>query len=118
MPAAPLNIRANFVANIFAASPAAVQFGATPDRALVTSQQTINVQAPPGVAWSASANQNFIMLSPTSGTGNGTFTISMMPSALPVSGTASGMVILTRPNYITPPRANVNAASGPSSQTF
>src|SRR5260370_8636458 len=118
MPAAPLNIRANFVANIFAASPAAVQFGATPDRALVTSQQTINVQAPPGVTWSASANQNFIMVSPTLGTGNGSFTISMVTSNLPVSGTVSGMVILKSPNFSNSPTVTVTATIGQSTKPF
>src|SRR5260370_15572128 len=118
MPAAPLNIRANFVANIFAASPAAVQFGATPDRALVTSQQTINVQAPPGVTWSASANQNFIMVSPTLGTGNGSFTISMVTSNLPVSGTVSGMGILTSPNFSNSPTVTVTATIGQSTKPF
>jgi uncharacterized repeat protein (TIGR01451 family) len=118
MPAAPLNIRANFVASVFAASPSAVQFGVTPGSTLVTSQQTINVQAPPGVTWSASANQSFISVSPTSGTGNGSFTISIVTSALPVSGTASGMVILTAPNFTTSPTVNVTAAIGAITKPF
>jgi uncharacterized repeat protein (TIGR01451 family) len=118
MPAAPLNIRANFAASVFTASPSAVQFGVTPGGALITSQQTINVQAPPGVAWSASANQNFISVSPTSGTGNGSFTIGIVASALPTSGTASGMVILTAPNISTSPMVNVTAAIGPSTKPF
>jgi hypothetical protein len=106
------------VASIFAANPSAVQFGVTPGATLITSQQTINVQAPPGVTWSASANQNFIVVSPTSGTGNGSFTISIVASALPVSGTASGMVILTAPNFSTSPMVNVTATIGPSTKPF
>jgi uncharacterized repeat protein (TIGR01451 family) len=118
MPAAPLNIRANFAASVFAVSPSAVQFGATPLGALVTSQQTINVQAPPGVTWSASANQNFISVSPTSGTGNGSFTIGIVTAALPTSGTASGMVILTAPNITTSPTVNVTAAISAGAKPF
>jgi hypothetical protein len=118
MPAAPLNISANFVASIFAVSPAAVQFGVTPGGTLVTSQQIVNVQAPPGVAWSASANQGFISVSPTSGTGNGSFTISIVTSALPLSGTASGMVILTAANFTTTPTVNVTATIGASTKPF
>jgi hypothetical protein len=118
MPAAPLNIRANFVASVFAASPSSVQFGATPGGAFVTSAQTVNVQAPPGVTWSASANQNFISVSPTSGTGNGSFTISIVASALPLSGTVSGMVILTAPNFSISPAVNVTATIGPSTKPF
>jgi len=118
MPAAPLNIQANFAAGLFSVSPSAVQFGATAGGALVTSQQTINVQAPAGVIWNVSVNQNFILVSQKSGIGNGSFTIGIESSALPPSGTTSGMVILTAQNFSTSPVVNVTAAIGPSTQPF
>src|SRR5258708_601561 len=81
------------VSTTFTVSPTAVQFGSTADHSLVTSSQTITVQAPQGVAWTATPNQNFIMVSPTSGTGNGLFTISMVTSNLPTTGSVSGMEV-------------------------
>jgi hypothetical protein len=102
----------------FTVSPTAVQFGATPDHSLVTSAQTITVQAPAGVPWTATPNQNFIMVSPTSGTGNGAFTISMVTANLPTSGSVSGMVTLTATGINTSPTVTVTAAIGPSTQPF
>jgi len=106
------------VSTTFTVSPTAVQFGATPDHSLVTSPQTIAVQAPAGVTWNASANQNFIMVSPTSGTGNGMFTISMVNSNLPTTGSVSGMVTLTATGIATSPTVTVTATMGPSTQPF
>jgi hypothetical protein len=103
---------------VFTASPSAVQFGVTPDHTLVTSPQTISVQAPAGITWSASANQSFIMVSPTSGTGNGLFTISMVTSALPLSGSVSGTVTLSATGIATSPTVTVTAAIGPSTKPF
>jgi hypothetical protein len=85
---------------------------------LITSQQTINVQAPPGVTWSVSANRNFISVLPASGTGNGSFTIGIVGSALPASGSVSGMVVLTAPNISTTPTINVTATIGASTKPF
>ena len=106
------------VSMVFSASPSAVQFGATPGGALVTSPQTISVQAPAGATWTASANQGFIMVSPTSGTGNGSFTISMVTSALPLSGSVSGMVTLSATGIATSPTVTVTATIGPGTNPF
>src|SRR5258708_5275515 len=81
------------VSTTFTVSPTAVQFGSTADHSLVTSAQTIAVTAPPGVAWTATPNQHFIIVSPTSGTVNGLFTISMVTSNLPTTGSVSGMEV-------------------------
>ena len=104
--------------SVLTASPSALQFGATPGGTFITSQQTVNVQASPGIAWSASSNQNFISVSPTSGTGNGSFTIGIVVSALPASGTVSGIVILTAPGISNSPMVNVTVAIGPSAKPF
>jgi hypothetical protein len=102
----------------FTVNPSAVQFGATPDHTLVTSPQTITVQAPAGVAWTATPNQNFIMVSPASGTGSGSFTVSMVTANLPVSGSVSGMVTLSATGIATSPTVTVTAMIGPSTQPF
>jgi hypothetical protein len=118
MQAVSLNIRANFLQNALGLSPTSVQFGATPGGALLTSQQTINVIAPPGATWMASPNQSFIMVSPTSGIGNGSFTVSIVASALPPSGTVSGMVTVSATGVATSPAVNVTAAVAPSAKPF
>jgi sugar lactone lactonase YvrE len=117
MPAAPLNIRANFVAGALAVSPSALQFGAVPGGALLTSSQSISVQTPPGVAWTATANQNFISVSPASGTGSGSFAVSIVTSALPLSGSVSGTVTVSAAG-LPSVTVNVTAAVGASTQPF
>jgi sugar lactone lactonase YvrE len=117
MPAAPLNIRANFVSNALAVSPTALQFGATPAGALITSPQSVNIQVPPGTMWTATANQNFLSVSPASGTGNGSFTVSIVASALPVSGPVLGTVTLSATGLASA-TLNVTIAIGASTKPF
>jgi hypothetical protein len=57
-------------------------------------------------------------VSPTSGTGNGLFTISMVTSALPLSGSVSGTVTLSATGIATSPTVTVTAAIGPSTKPF
>ena len=52
-------------------------FGATNNGALVTSGQVVHVNTSAGVAWTASSNQPFVTVSPTSGVGAGSFTVSV-----------------------------------------
>src|SRR5260370_30318294 len=66
----------------------------------------------------APPNQNFIMVWPTSGTGNGLFTISRVTSNLPTTGSVSGMVTLTATGITATPTVTVTAAIGPSTQPF
>ena len=119
MPAKPLSVRANFVPALLTLSPGAVNFGATPGATLVTSGQSINVAVPPGSNWTVSANQAFISVMPASGMGNGSFTISMVASKVPASGSASGMVSVTASGVGNSPQmVTVNVAVAPSTQPF
>lgn len=78
-----------------ALSPSALRYGATPGGATRTGAQTVLVAAAPGVAWVASPNQSFISVSPASGTGSGSFDVTIVPGALPASGSISGQISVT-----------------------
>ena len=72
-----------------------VYFGATNNGAIVTSPQTVQVTAPPGVSWSVSSDRSFMVVSPTSGTGSGSFTIRIQSTTLPSPASMDGTVTVT-----------------------
>ncbi|MGH9663207.1 MAG: SBBP repeat-containing protein, partial [Bryobacteraceae bacterium] len=81
--------------SLSAVSPTSLHFGATPGGATLTGAQTVVVQASAGLVWTASPNQSFISVSPGSGTGAGSFTIGIVPGALPASGSVTGTVTIS-----------------------
>ena len=98
-------------------SPGSVQFGAVSGGRIVTSPQSIEVTAPAGAGWIASANSSFISVSPSSGTGSGSFTVSVIGGALPSSGSVTGQVTVTASGVSNSPQAlNVSATIVTSSQ--
>ena len=70
-------------------------FGATSRGAIVTGPQVVHVTASAGVSWSASSNKSYMVVSPTSGTGNGTFTVAIQSTILSSPATLSGTVTVT-----------------------
>jgi len=72
-----------------------VWFGATNNGAIVTAPQTVSVTAPAGVNWSVSSSLSYVVVSPTSGVGSGTFTISIQNTALPSPASINATVTVT-----------------------
>jgi len=79
----------------------ALQFSATSNNAAFTSQtapQTVRLTQTGGsgtVTWTAASNQPWLVVSPASGSGTATLTVSVVFSnALPSSGTATGSIAL------------------------
>jgi hypothetical protein len=72
-----------------------VWFGATNNGAIVTAPQTVSVIAPAGVSWSVSSSLSYVVVSPTSGVGSGTFTISIQNTALSSPGNVNATVTVT-----------------------
>jgi hypothetical protein len=60
----------------------ALNFGVTTNGAAITSSQVIHVTTAAGVAWNVASNQNYVAVSPASGTGPGSFTVSVQSSGL------------------------------------
>ena len=81
-----------------------VWFGGTNSGTTMTDPQTVYIVAAPGVSWSVSANQSFITLSPSSGTGSGSFTIGIQNSGLPSAGNLAGTVTVSSPNASNSPQ--------------
>ena len=71
-----------------------VWFGATNNGSTVTGPQTVQVITAPGVSWSVGSNRSFMTVSPTSGVGSGTFTISIQ-GGLPSPASMDGVVTVT-----------------------
>jgi hypothetical protein len=67
-------------------------FGATNNGGLVTSSQAVNVTTTSGVAWTASSNQPFVTVNPTSGTGTGSFTVTVQGTTFPSPSTQNATV--------------------------
>ena len=70
-------------------------FGATNNGATVTSAQTVHVITSSGVAWTASSNQPFVTVSPTSGSGSGTITVTVQSSTFPSPSTQSAIITVS-----------------------
>ena len=67
-------------------------FGATNNGALITSSQVVNVTTTSGVAWTASSNQPFVTVNPTSGSGTGSFTVTVQGNTFPSPSTQNATV--------------------------
>jgi len=67
-------------------------FGATNNGSLITPSQVVNVTTTSGVAWTASSNQPFVTVNPTSGTGTGSFTITVQGNTFPAPSTQNATV--------------------------
>ena len=79
-------------------------FGATNHGAVVTAPQKVQVTASPGVSWSVSSSQPYIIVSPTSGTGSGSFTVSILSTTLRSPSTQQGTVTVTAPSASNSPQ--------------
>jgi uncharacterized delta-60 repeat protein len=86
----------------FTATPSALYFGfitgsGTPPPIQTPAQLVRLTQQVAGtVTWTASANQPWLQVSPTSGTGSGTLTVSVAPTVgLPQSGMQSAIIAIT-----------------------
>ena len=64
-------------------SKSQLNIGATNNGATATSPQDVSVNVTGSVTWSVSSSQPWLKVSPTSGTGNGKFAVSLNSSALP-----------------------------------
>jgi len=71
-----------------------LNFGVT-SGTTVTSPQVVHVTTDTGVAWTASSNQPFVIVSPTSGTGSGTITVTVQGSSLPSPSTQSANITVS-----------------------
>ncbi|HTP89273.1 MAG TPA: hypothetical protein VMJ34_20125 [Bryobacteraceae bacterium] len=80
-------------------------FGATNGGAVVTAPQKVQVTASAGVSWSVGSNQPYIIVSPTSGKGSGSFTVSIQSTTLPSPSTQQGNVTVTAPSASNSPQA-------------
>ena len=70
-------------------------FGATNNGATVTSAQVFHVITTSGVAWTASSNQPFVTVSPTSGSGSGTITVTVQSSTFPSPSTQNATLTVS-----------------------
>jgi hypothetical protein len=82
-----------------------LRFGATTGGASITGPQEVQVNLTGGTGtWIAIANQPWITVSPTSGTGSGKLTVSLNQGSLPATGASNGMVTVTVPGAINSPQ--------------
>jgi hypothetical protein len=97
-------------------SPIRINFGAVNNGAGTLTKQTpaqtiaLTQTGTGTVTWTAAADQPWITVSPSSGTGPGTITVSVQNNAhtLPTSGTLSGAVTVTTAGAQNNPRVSVN----------
>ena len=77
-----------------------LRYGATNSAGLVTAQTSAQVlrltqSAGPAVSWTATSNQPWLTVSPTSGSGARDLTVTVTPGALTTPGTAAGAITLS-----------------------
>src|SRR5260370_9180720 len=72
-----------------------LNFGVTHNCAAVTSSQVINVATAAGVVWNVASNQSFVTVSPASGTGPGSFTVSVQSAGLTTPANLQANVSVT-----------------------
>ena len=87
-------------------SRSALYFGATNGGAIMTSGQAVTVSFAGGVpvAWTATPNNSFIQVSSGSGTGAGTFTVSITSGSYSAPSTLSGSVTVSAPGASNAPQ--------------
>ena len=94
-------------------------FGATNGGALVTSPQIVHVSTSSGVAWTASSNQPFVTVNPTSGTGSGTFTVTVQSNSFATPSTQNATISVSSGSVSNSPQTlpvAVNVMSAPAVQ--
>lgn len=101
-------------------SRSALNFGVT-GGTVTTGSQSVRVSfAGPGAApcWTASSSNGNFAISPASGTGNGSFTVSLVPQVFPGGGEGQGIITVTEcaPNTILNPGQQVTATYRIASQ--
>ena len=97
----------------------ALNFGVTPNKATITSAQNVLVEAPTGVAWTASSNQPYVSVSPASGTGPGIITVGVVAAALPATSPAAATITVSAPSAANSPQTViVNVAYSATSVPF
>jgi len=89
-------VTASFV-SVVSLDQSKLYFGATNRGAVVTAPQKVQVTASPGASWSVSSSKSYIVVSPTSGTGSGSFTVSIQRTTLPSPSTQQGTITVTAP---------------------
>ena len=95
---ADTTVTANFLCTgCFSIDQPSLYFGATNSGAVVTAPQKVQVTASPGASWSVSSSKSYIVVSPTSGTGSGSFTVSIQRTTLPSPSTQQGTITVTAP---------------------
>jgi pimeloyl-ACP methyl ester carboxylesterase len=72
-----------------------LNFGVTTNGASVTSSQVVHVTTAAGVAWNVGSNQSFVAVNPASGTGPGSFTVSVQSGGLTTPGNLQANVSVT-----------------------
>jgi hypothetical protein len=72
-----------------------LNFGDTTNGAAVTSSQVVHITTGAGVAWNVASNQSFVTVSPASGTGPGSFTVSVQSAGLTTPGNLQANVSVT-----------------------
>src|SRR5258708_3205332 len=88
-----------------------LNFGVTTNGAAVTSSQVIHVATAAGVVWNVASNQSFVTVSPASGTGPGSFTVSVQSAGLTNPGNLQANVSVTSSGVSNSPQnvlVNVN----------
>lgn len=85
-----------------------LNFGAAPVRAPITSSQTVFVQVPAGVAWSATSDQSYVVVAPAGSTGSGNLTVSVIGGALPGTGPLTANVTVMAGTTNSPQVIHVN----------
>jgi len=94
-----------------------LNFGVTTNGAAVTSTQVVHVATSAGVAWNVGSNQFYVTVSPSSGTGPGSFTVSVPSAGLTTPGNLQATVSVTSSGISNSPQnvlVNVNVLN-PSS---
>ncbi len=83
---------------------AKLYYGATNTGTTITSGQVVHVTTAPGVAWTASSNQPFATVNPTSGTGSGIFTVTIQSSSFPSPSTQNATITVSAPGATNSPQ--------------
>jgi hypothetical protein len=84
--------------------PSALVFAATYDRSHLTPAQTVTLNFQDGVVdWTASSDQPWLRVSPASGSGVGTLTLSLVPASLPMAANSTATATIMAPGALNSP---------------
>jgi hypothetical protein len=94
-----------------------LNFGATNNGTTITSGQVVHVNTASNVGWTVSANQPYVMVNPTSGTGSGSFTVTVQSSTFPSPSLQNATVTVSSGGVSNSPQTvqvSVNVFNPPS----